>query len=411
MAKINKREIEAKDTYKNGLIILAGNMLSLGITLNLCDMVILMNNTLSSDKVFQQMYRCMTESNSDEDGDEDKKFGFVVDLNINRVLHTCINYSIFNNKNNINDKLEYLINYHLINIDIDIMENKKLDSVALVKKLMNIWKEDPINNFKSLLKKIDNDYEEFDTSTQKLINKTFTKSLKNENFNVKIKFKDENDVLQILPNGKEVICENNNNDNDDDNDNDNDNEIQISFTKDVLPYIIPLTCILTVKNTNMDFIKMLNDIKENPELLDIFDDQCLIWWNKKDLIDLIKEIINKYFDKTTNTYNISIQFKMSLQSLIDKPKELLELINECLKPKDIEKKKFGEVFTPMHLVNEMLDKLPKDVWKNKKLKWFDPAVGMGNFPIAVYLRLMKGLKNKISDKKKKTYIRKNVIYE
>ena len=102
---------------------------------------------------------------------------------------------------------------------------------------------------------------------------------------------------------------------------------------------------------------------------------------------------------------------MSLQSLIDKPKELLELINECLKPKDIEKKKFGEVFTPMHLVNEMLDKLPKDVWKNKKLKWFDPAVGMGNFPIAVYLRLMKGLKNKISDKKKKTYIRKNVIYE
>jgi hypothetical protein len=29
---------------------------------------------------------------------------------------------------------------------------------------------------------------------------------------------------------------------------------------------------------------------------------------------------------------------MSLQSLIDNPKELLELINDCLKPKDIEKK-------------------------------------------------------------------------
>ena len=161
----------------------------------------------------------------------------------------------------------------------------------------------------------------------------------------------------------------------------------------------------------MDFVKMLNDIKDNPELLETFDDQCLIWWNKKDLIDFIKDIVNKYFDKNSNTYNISIQFKMSLKSLIDKPKELLELINDCLKPKEIEKKKFGEVFTPICLVNEMLDKLPKEIWKDKTLKWFDPAVGMGNFPIAVYLRLMKGLKNKIKDKKeRKKWILEKMLY-
>ena len=64
---------------------------------------------------------------------------------------------------------------------------------------------------------------------------------------------------------------------------------------------------------------------------------------------------------------------MTLQSLIDNPKELLELINDCLKPKDIEKKQFGEVFTPMILINEMLDKLPKKIWTNKELKWLDPA--------------------------------------
>jgi hypothetical protein len=44
------------------------------------------------------------------------------------------------------------------------------------------------------------------------------------------------------------------------------------------------------------------------------------------------------------------------------PKELLELINDCLKPEEIEKKQFGEVFTPMTLINEMLDKLPNEVW-------------------------------------------------
>jgi hypothetical protein len=65
---------------------------------------------------------------------------------------------------------------------------------------------------------------------------------------------------------------------------------------------------------------------------------------------------------------------MSLKSLTDKSK-------------DIEKKQFGEVFTPMNLVNVMLDKLPEEVWKNKNIKWLDSEKGMGNFQKAVNLRL------------------------
>ena len=42
-------------------------------------------------------------------------------------------------------------------------------------------------------------------------------------------------------------------------------------------------------------------------------------------------------------------------SLIDKPDELLIFIESCLKPKEVEKKKFGEVFTPINIINEMLD--------------------------------------------------------
>lgn len=228
--------------------------------------------------------------------------------------------------------------------------------------------------------------------------------------------KDEDDEIQDLPTGKEKVKNDSDSESDEQSDNDESSdeekeETQISFTKDVLPFVIPLTCLLTIKNSNLDFVKMLNDIKENPELLDTFDDQCLIWWNKKDLIDLIRDIISKYFDKSSNTYNISVQFKMSLQSLIDNPKELLELINDCLKPKEVEKKENGEVFTPMILVNEMLDKLPIEVWKNKNLKWLDPATGMGNFPIAVYLRLMEGLKDEIKDvKERKKHILENMLY-
>ncbi len=128
-------------------------------------------------------------------------------------------------------------------------------------------------------------------------------------------------------------------------------------------------------------------------------------------MNLVLEITNKYINKNSNTFNISVNFKMGLQSLIDKPKELLELIGECLKPKEVEKKEFGEVFTPMELVNEMLNKLPKEIWTNKNLKWLDPASGMGNFPIAVYLKLNDSLTTIFPDgKKRKKHILENMLY-
>ena len=414
---ITKQEKIAKAEGKEGLILLAGNMLTLGITLNMCDVVALMNNTLSSDKVLQQMYRCMTEGSQ-------KKFGFVVDLNISRVLNTCVNYTIYKNDKSTEDKIKYLIENHLINIDVDMMEQKKLNSDAIVFKLMEIWKSDPINSFKSLLRNLDNDYIEFDTTTQKWINKSFASSLKDDKVNTTIVIKDENDELQQLPSGKEKVKDDSDksekSESGDEEEKPEKEEIKISFTKDVLPYVIPLTCILTIKNTNKDFVKMLNDIQENPELLDMFDDMCLIWWNKKGLINIIKNIVSKYFDKNSNTYNISINFKMSLQSLIDSPKELLELINECLKPKEIEKKKFGEVFTPTSFINnDMLrdletyykEKYNKNIFEDETLKWGDTTAGMGNFPIAIYYKLMDGLKQKIpNEKNRKKHILEKMLF-
>lgn len=165
---------------------------------------------------------------------------------------------------------------------------------------------------------------------------------------------------------------------------------------------------------------MLLGIKQNKELLKIFDDQSLIWWNKKDLINIILSIVEKYINKNSNTFNISINFKMGLKSLIDKPKELLELINECLKPKELEKREYGEVFTQIKTVNDMLDKLDehykknnnnKSIFENKNLTWFDPANGMGNYPIVIYMRLMEGLKASIpDDKKRKSHILENMLY-
>ena len=49
------------------------------------------------------------------------------------------------------------------------------------------------------------------------------------------------------------------------------------------------------------------------------------------------------------------------------------------------KKQTAEVFTPPKLVNEMLAKLPKELWRKGKT-FCDPAVGNGNFLIAILFR-------------------------
>lgn len=111
---------------------------------------------------------------------------------------------------------------------------------------------------------------------------------------------------------------------------------------------------------------------------------------------------------------------MSLQSLIDHPKELLKIINECLKPKTVEKKTFGEVFTPIDFINDnqLKDletywekKYNEVIWSNDKLTYYDPAAGMGNYPIAIYYKLLEGLKEKIPhEENRKKHIIEQMLF-
>ena len=49
------------------------------------------------------------------------------------------------------------------------------------------------------------------------------------------------------------------------------------------------------------------------------------------------------------------------------------------------RRKTSEVFTPNSLVNDILNKLPEEVWKEEKT-FFDPACGNGNFLIWILSR-------------------------
>ena len=148
------------------------------------------------------------------------------------------------------------------------------------------------------------------------------------------------------------------------------------------------------------------------------------YMTKDNILD--KDDLNKYFllfkqgiiKNLNNDWNEIYLSKK--ENLIENPKELLELINECLKPKDTEKKQFGEVFTPMNFINDnMLKDIEiywkkthnENIWENEKLTWYDPCCGMGNYSIAIYYKLFEGLKNKMpNENERKKHIIEKQLY-
>ena len=70
-----------------------------------------------------------------------------------------------------------------------------------------------------------------------------------------------------------------------------------------------------------------------------------------------------------------------------------------------------EVFTPTSIVNGILDMLPKDIWKNKEIKFLDPCAKTGVFLREIVKRLDDGLKEEIPNKEERiNHILKNQVY-
>lgn len=92
-------------------------------------------------------------------------------------------------------------------------------------------------------------------------------------------------------------------------------------------------------------------------------------------------------------------------------KDIILMLREYVKVGEVEKKKFGEVMTPLELVKEMIATLPEEVWSNPNLKWLDPANGTGPYPSVVIYKLMNGLEEWEPDAEKRyKHIIENMIY-
>ena len=446
--EIKKLEEKIKDKQNkdyskyDGLIILAGKRLQLGISLENVDIVSLFTNITASDAIYQMIFRSMTEIDDDAvcDGSSfcpKKKYGFMVDLNPQRTIYTLEYFADrISNKNDVddryNDKDINNIVAGLINIDKDKFNDTDVDNSKYVKeffdKLNSSW-EINTENIKNILK-------EQNIFTENI------KPLLTDDFDIRRLFNNEkgkNKRAVIIPenafsSGKRSV-----------------KDIyakqpkikkEISITEmwyDILGESISILTFISsysnhecifkegkIKDFNYEILKIFDELNNDEHLKEIF-----VYYLKKrvikkdtiskdELFNMVYNIIKLMNEKdakpnkqTGGHIGINKIIHMRKQKIynIKNPDELLNFINANLAPKQTEKKERGEVFTPMTLVNEMLDTLPKDVWINKNLKWLDPAAGMGNFPVAIYMKLIEGLKLVIpNEEERRKHILEKMLY-
>jgi len=102
---------------------------------------------------------------------------------------------------------------------------------------------------------------------------------------------------------------------------------------------------------------------------------------------------------------------MSLELFHKSSDEINELIESHLQINPNSKVSRGEVFTPITIINEMLDLVPKSLWNDPHSKWLDPGAGIGNFSMLVFQRLDQSLKSwESNSEKRKKHIVKNMIF-
>jgi hypothetical protein len=434
---------EVENKIKNGeikqdnLIILAGNRLQLGISLRNVDIVTLWNSISSADAIFQMLFRSMTEVDvtpcNPNEYCAEKKFGFMIDMNPQRAL-TNVNLFSTNISKKATDIQKYRQITDLINIDEDVLYDKYGDNEegrnAFVKDLFNklyaSWNIN-VENIKKIIGKFT-----FDMKKLKALKKVFEQiHIEKGNTNNEIDKKEEDEMIE--PGKKKE---------------------KLTPTKKDKNNVKEINLIETASELISEFISLLN-------IFTLYaDGQCILTDSSKsntqitliDDIDVLKESV--YKDETKDTFLKILNGRLSgntdepypefviddvldaMESSDDKlivnkiimsqkkqyytihePDKLLNFINGELKPKEKEKKENGEVFTPLSLVNEMLDKLDeaytkehgKSIFTEVGLKWLDPAVGIGNFPVIVYQRLMKGLQIPNEEERRK-HILEQMLY-
>lgn len=397
---IEDGRIKARNSGKKGVLVLSGKQCSLGVSIDNCDIVLLLNNTMGFDMIYQMMFRCMTEG-------KNKKCGFVIDLNIHRVIETSIiNYgSLIKPHSHPREATKFILQERLINLNGDhwmgSFGNNNSNINSLCENIYEIYSSNTKKALDYLLNRIRFKEIILTKEEQKILNDMFsnithTKQQKElidnliENDEEKIKKgieKTNSDIEENTETSIETYDESEKEDN------------KINYM-DILKHIIPLICILTIHDKETTFVEMFYIIEKDKYLYNILINQTKTWWGEYINTKILKKFINiyiKYMKDDKETNQIIRTVKELFIKNIKNNKEISKLIDNYLIPQELEKKSNAEFTTPFNLRKDMLDKFPLDFWRSIK-KVFEPCAGKGGFIVDIMDRFMNGLEEIIPDK-------------
>ncbi len=128
---------------------------------------------------------------------------------------------------------------------------------------------------------------------------------------------------------------------------------------------------------------------------------------------ILLKLVEQNYEKLTTAREI-FEVISNRMAVLDNPQELIAFLGQHLKPKELEKKQNGEVFTPPELIQQKFDQLTladPTIWSDPSKKFLDPANGIGNYPALAYHRLMNGLAEVIpNEADRKRHILENMLY-
>ncbi len=137
---------------------------------------------------------------------------------------------------------------------------------------------------------------------------------------------------------------------------------------------------------------------------------------------IFKTILDKILTPSTDTFPVIDKIPVNLlQEITDKKSanagitmstDLIKQVEAVSVHSKDKVKKFGQVFTPTHLIQEMCDSLSPETWSDPNRTVFDPTAGKGNMIAIVVTRMMAGLKDIIQDEEARyKHIMENMIYQ
>lgn len=395
---------KAKINNKNGVLVLSGRQCSLGVSIENCDIVLLLNNTMSFDMISQMMFRSMTE-------EKGKTGGFVIDMNIHRSIDSLTQYSsLIKPTEHPIQALKYILQEKIIILNGDHW----MPCFGYNSSNINSFCNSVYNIYSSKFEKAIKHNLDRLSFKNILLSKVQQHSLNTFSKNIK-PTKEQKQIIDNLINNNEIQIkkgiektkiENNtetysNNSNDEE---EKDDKKNINYM-DILRHIIILTCLLTIHNNKTSFIEMYNFIENNIYIYEIFINQIRSWWGNDIDEKKIKSLITIYIDYTNMNDDKELeQIVRTIKELfiknINNSNELSLLIDKYLIPQELEKKTNAEVSTPYKLRKEMLSKIPIEFWK-KPQKVFEPCSGKGGFLIDIIGLFMEGLIEEIPDEKER----------